>query len=304
VKGIDGKPRRLQEGDPVAKDAVLAHVREADFLQRVASAKAQLAEAEAMKSQAQLDVDRAQKLVATQSVAQAQLDQAKVQIDAASARVQAAQALLREAELAVDDTRLRTPIDGVVFKRVIEVGSLVSPGAPAFSIADTRSVKASFGVPDVMVEKLKLGSELAILVEAVPGTEFTGKITRVSPSADPRSRVFEIETTVPNAKGDLKVGMIASLKVPGAGAAPDKNATPASVVPLNAVVRSPKDPNGFAVYVVAEEGDKQVVHSRDVQLGDALGNGILVTGGLALGDRVVVRGATLVHEGESVQVIP
>lgn len=302
VKDIDGKQRYVQEGDVVKKDTALAYVRDSGFVQMAASARAKLAEATAMRQLAEIDVERTQKLIATESVAPAQLDQATAQQDAANARVKAAQALVRETEVGIDDTSLRAPIGGVIFRRMIEVGSLVGPGTPAFSIADTRSLKASFGVPDVMVNKLKLGSELPISIDAVPGVEFIGRVTRVSPSADPRSRVFEIETTVPNPKQELKVGMIASLRVPGGTPAP--TGRPASVVPLNAVVRSAKDPNGFVVFVVSDEQGRQVVHSRDITLGDMLGNGILVPAGLALGDRVVVRGATLVHDGESVQVIP
>jgi multidrug efflux system membrane fusion protein len=298
VKGLDGL-RTLQEGDVVVKGTVLANVREGDYLQRVAGAKALLAEASAVREQLKIEADRTQKLVASGSMASANLDQTKAQLDAANARVDAASAQLAEAQNAVGDTALRTPIEGVVLKRGIEVGSLVAPGALGFVIADTRSVKAVFGVPDVMVEKLQLGSELQITTEAVPGVAFKGRITRVSPSADLKSRVFELEATIANPKQELKTGMVASLKVSETSAS-----AAAAVVPLSSVIRSPKDPNGFAVFVVTDEGGKQVAHTKDVQLGDPLGNRILVTGGLGPGDKVVVRGATLISDGEQVQVIP
>jgi len=56
--------------------------------------------------------------------------------------------------------------------------------------------------------------------------------------------------------------------------------------------------------VVSNETGKDVAHTKEVTLGDPLGNRILVTGGLAPGDKIVVRGATLIAEGEQVQVIP
>src|SRR6185503_7628050 len=98
-------------------------------------------------------------------------------------------------------------------KRMIEVGTLVGPGAPGFSVADIRSVKAVFGVPDTLVESLKLGSVQTITSEALRDTELEGKITRISPSADLRTRTFEVETTIPNPKQELKTGMIVSLKL-------------------------------------------------------------------------------------------
>ncbi len=298
AKGVDGQMRTIQEGDSVSKGAVLANVREGDYLQRVAGAKAVLAEATAVREQLKLEAERTQKLVTSGSLAQSTLDQMKAQLDAANARVDAANAQLTEAQNAVGDTALRTPIEGVVLKRGVEVGSLVAPGAVGFVIADTRSVKAVFGVPDVMLEKLKLGSEMDITSEAAPGVLFKGRITRVSPSADLKSRVFEVETTIPNGKQALKTGMIAALKVTDGNAA-----APAAVVPLSSVIRSAKNPSGFAVFVVTDEGGKQVAHTRDVELGDPLGNRILVIGGLGSGDKVVVRGATLISEGEQVQVI-
>ena len=299
VKGLDPAPRPIQEGDPVTRGMVLARVREAEYLQRLAAAKAQLAEATAGRDQAQLEIDRVRKLVDTKSIAPAQLDGAKAQLDAATARTEAARAQLQEAQLAIEDTAIRAPIDGVVLKRTIEVGTLVAPGTAAFAIADIHSVKVVFGVPDVTVEKLEMGKSVAITTEALPGQELEGKITRISPFADPKSRVFEVETTIPNPRQELKVGMIASLKL-AEGALPSPQHT-VTVLPLNAIVRSPKDPQGFAVYVV---DDKNVAHLRDVKLGDPLGNRILVTDGLLVGEKVVIQGATLVADGVEVQVIP
>ncbi len=310
-KGIDGQARPLQEGDTVTRGQVLARVREGDYLQRVAGAKAQVAEATAVREQARLDVERATKLVETQSIARSQLDDAKARIDAANARVEAAQALLTEAENAVADTALTSPIDGIVLKRAIEVGTLVGPGSFALAVADTRQVKVVFGVADALVDKLVVGSGIAITTQATPGVEYQGRITRVSPSADPKSRVFEVEATIPNPKQELRVGMVATLKVPESGQADGGQTAPVAatpgasgVLPLNAIVRSPHDPAGFAVYVVTEQGGHTTAHVRDVTLGDPVGNRILVTGGLARGDRVIVMGASLVAEGQDVQVIP
>jgi multidrug efflux system membrane fusion protein len=161
-------------------------------------------------------------------------------------------------------------------------------------------VKVVFGVPDVMVDRFELGSSLQITSEAFPGTVFTGRISRVSPYADPKSRVFEVEATIPNPKQTLKTGMIASLKVPE-GAETGRRAV--VVLPLNAIVRPPHDPAGYGVFVVETQG-KSVAHARTVKLGELVGNGVLVQDGLKAGESVVVQGATLVADGEEVQVIP
>jgi len=211
----------------------------------------------------------------------------------------ASKALLTETQLSLTDAALKAPLSAVVLKRNVEVGSLVSPGAPGFVLADVRSMKAVIGVPDKVVQRLKLGDPLDVTTDAVSTKRFKGHITSISPAADPRSRVFNIEVTVPNPKSLLKVGMIATIEL-------DPERLPASipVVPLAAIVRSLKDPNGYAVVVVEKQGDREIGRLRDVRLGEASGNGIAILSGLERGEQVVTLGAALVTDGELVRVIP
>jgi multidrug efflux system membrane fusion protein len=298
IKGESGAPHKIQEGDRVTKGTVLAAVRESDYEQKLSSAKAALAEATANQKQAQLDYDRASKLLAGNSVSKSEVDNANARLELANARVDGQQARVGEAQIALGDCVLRAPMDGVILKRGIEVGSLVAPGAVGVVLADTRSIKVVFGAPDSLLEKLKLGGSLSVTLEAVHG-DFSGKITRIAPSADPKSRVFDIEATIPNPADQLKVGMIASLKLPDGAPAEASLA-----LPLTAVVRSPSDPRGFAVYVVEGDAGQEIARLRSVKLGSVLGNTVLVTDGLKSGDRVVSMGATLVADGGSIRIIP
>jgi multidrug efflux system membrane fusion protein len=76
------------------------------------------------------------------------------------------------------------------------------------------------------------------------------------------------------------------------------------VVPMGSIVRSKDNPDGFAVFVVTDEGGKSVSRARDVTLGSALNNAIVVTAGLHPGEKVITSGATLVSDGETVQIVP
>jgi hypothetical protein len=76
------------------------------------------------------------------------------------------------------------------------------------------------------------------------------------------------------------------------------------VLPLTAVVRSPRDARGFSVFVIQGEPGHEVAKLRDVKLGDVLGNTVFVTEGLTNGERAISMGATLVADGEPVRVIP
>jgi RND family efflux transporter MFP subunit len=294
VTGVDGRGRNVQDGDAVTKGAVLATIDDRQYRDQVRGATAQLAEAQAGYVEAAAKWKRSSALWATQSITAPDHDKARKDFDTAKGQVQAAQAQLAADQLDVDWTRIVAPADGVILQRNVDVGSLASAGTVAFQIADTSRVKAVFGVPDVSLGTVAMGSTQTLVADAYPGEDFTGKVTEISAAADSQTRVFSVEVTLPNADGRLRSGMIASLRV-GAGAA-----APVPVVPLAAVVRDPSPPGGFAVFVVADGRAK----IRPVRLGTVYGDVIAVPDGLQAGDGVIVRGATLVADGSPVAVVP
>jgi RND family efflux transporter MFP subunit len=298
VRGADGRMRHIQEGDWVARGTVLARVRESDYIANVNVAKAQLAQAQAALEQARLDFDRTDALFRTDSVTTPQHDAAKAKLDSTTASVNSAASGLTQAETALNDCALRAPLDAWVLKRNVEVGSLVGQAVLGFSLAETRLVKAVFGVPDLVVRSLKPGDRQVITTAAATG-EFDGRITAIAPAADPRTRTFSVEVTISNTDNALRPGMVATLMLP----APHDDG-PVPVVPLSAVVRAAHDPNAFGVFVVEQRGDQFFARARTVQLGAAYGNVIGLEKGLGPGDRVIVTGATQVRDGQQVRVLP
>jgi len=293
--------RNLQAGDTVSRGTVLARVRESDYVEKVNQARASLAEASASQRKAQLDFDRSKSLFDSKSLAKADFDGSRSALDAAEARVAGAKSQLDAARIALADCALTSPMNALVLGRKIEEGTLVSAGTVGFTLADLSSVKAVFGVPDTVVRALQIGQPLAVSVEALPGARFNGHITAIAPSADASSRVFDVEVSIPNPAGALKSGMIAAVETPHSTApAPTGDAA----VPLTAVLKSPAEPDGYAVFVLAGDGDNAVAKVRPVKLGEVVGNRILVTSGLAAGERVVVTGTTIVSDGDRVRVIP
>jgi RND family efflux transporter MFP subunit len=293
-----GRRRDVQAGDRVRKGTVLARVRASDYEHQVAQAAAGVSESEAMLESARLDFDRDSRLYERRSLTKPDFDGAKARFEAATARNQGARAALAEAKLMLHDAELRAPIDGVVLERRVERGSLVAPGQAAFRLADTSSVKVAFGVPDVVVKSLSIGRSQRIAFDALKGTEFEGRITSIAPSPDPVSRDYEVEVTVPNSRGQLLVGFIASLHLA------DRAGETVPTVPLEAIVKPPDRPGEYAVYLLEQDDaqkDRAVARLKPVQLGEVFGNQIAVTSGLSVGQRVVVRGATLVNDGDVVR---
>ncbi len=325
VTGEQGR-RAVQEGDLVRKGDVLARVKLGDYQAKVNQAKSQIAQAEAGLEQtrhgyqaalagrdkARLDFERANHLFQAASLtkidydgakaaldaAQATLEGAQSQIDLGKARVEGAGALLDEAELALADAALRAPMDALIVKRLVEVGSLVGPGTPGFVLADANRLNVRFGAPDTLLPQIPVGTKLKMNAEALGRLEFQGTVTRVSPAADPKSRVFDVDLAVPQPDRRLKLGMIATIQIPW----PKRESLP--VLPLTAIVKSHAESGGYAVFVVTEQGGNEVCHVREVELGDAIGSQIAVRKGLKVGERVIVTGAPLVQDGQTVQIIP
>ncbi len=298
VRGADGKMRDIQSGDIVKAGQLMARVQENTYQQAVNNAQSQLAAAQAVYVRDKKNYDRYSYLYKQNVIAKSDYDSSLQSYESSLAEVQAAQATLKTAQINLGYCKLTSPMDGVILSRNIEIGSLVGPNVTAFQVADTRSMKAVFAVPDVLVSQMKTGSPLTLTTEAVLGVGFGGTITRISPNADQTTRVFDVEVTIPNDRGLLRTGMIASLKLGGAQAASELT------VPISSVVRPPGQDHGYAVYVADGEGRNLAARLRVVELGDIIGNQIEVSRGLKSGDRVIVRGAGIVTDGQQIRIVP
>jgi RND family efflux transporter MFP subunit len=298
VRDLDGKLRDVQEGDHVKRNTVLAKIRKSDYDAKVGQAQGMLAEANASYQQASQDFERYQRLLESESITKSDYDAIKARFDGSQSKVTSAKAQLEEAEIALKDSNLVAPIDATVMQRNVEPGDLAGAGTVAFVLADTTSVKAVFGVPDLVIDKFKIGQPLTVILEAIPGVEFQGIITRMSPAADAKTRLFETEITIPNPQDRIKSGMIATIL-----AGKIDSATSTIVVPLTAIVQA-RGKDVYAVMVVQTENGKTIAHQRTVKLGEAFGNTIAVREGLQAGEQVITTGATLVIDGEEVSVIP
>jgi len=300
--GADGRPRAAQAGDSVTRGTVLARVREADYQERVKQGRAKLSEGEAGLTKAHLDFERAKTLFAADSLTKPDLDSAQMSFETAQARIAASRAEIELAEIALRDCALVSPANGVLLERRIEVGTLVGAGTVGFVLGDVSAVKARFGVPDSVTQSVKLGDTIGVTVEAVAGTSFSGRVTAVAPAADPHSRVFDVEVTIQNRDGRLRPGMIGTVALGGAADDSAAGIRPLTV-PLSAVVKSAGD-GQYALLTVERQGDLEVARVRHVELGDVMGNGVAIVKGVALGDRVITTGASLLTDGDHVRVIP
>lgn len=297
VRSPSGGMRNVDPGDFVEKGTVLAVVHQQDYIDKLQQAKAQLARAKAEQKKDKLSFDRVSALYAAKSATKPDYDSATAQLASTTASVSGAEAQVSEGQIALAYCSLQAPFNAWVVKRNVDVGSLVGPATNGFTLSDTRSVKAVFGVPDTSIRRIKAGQQLMISTDALPHPVM-GRVSSISPSADQKSRVFSVEVAIPNPKNELKSGMIASLTLDG-----QQLPQALLAVPLSAVVRDPGKQNAFAVLMAQDESGSTVARLRSVELGDTHGNLIAVKGGLTPGEKVITSGATLIKSGDKVRII-
>ncbi len=297
VSGVGGAQRILQTGDVVTKGQSLAKVTDQQYRDQVASAEAQLSKANAASYKAKRDYERAQALQAEDSITAPDYDAAQQEHTTAAAEVDAASAQLDKAKEKLDDTLLTAPLNGTILQRNIEVGSLVHSGSTGFSLADISTVKAEFGVPDVMLANISKGDAIDVQTASYPKKVFSGVVTEISESADQRTRMFQVSVKLDNPHGLLRVGMVASVKVDAGSDGPS-----GVLVPISAVVKSKID--GLGVYVVINKDGQTIVKLRSITPGPVSGNQLLIFSGVQPGDQVVVSGVAQVSDNQPIKVVP
>lgn len=295
--GEGSAARKIQEGDFVRNGTVLVRLRSQDYTDKLAQAKGQMGEAQAYFDNTRKDFERATRLYEKNSVTKPEMDGATAKFEAADSKLKAAAAQVAEAELAFSDSQLRSPIDGVVLKRFIEPGNLAGPGTPAFTLADLSSVKAVFGVPDSIVKTLRIGQAVTVVIDTLPNREFSARIARVNPSADIQGRVFDVEVRIQNPKGEIKPGTTASISL-----AASRGAGKTLYLPIAAITKPVGGQDGYAVYVAEKNGDGLVARMRRIETGGFSGNNVEVHSGLKEGEQVILKGSTIVADGQSVMI--
>lgn len=299
VRTADGRQRILQAGDRVKQGVVLAAIKDDTYRHQVIKSTADLENARTAATKAKADFERYSQLYKEHVASRADYDAYKQQAESTRANVTAATASLGQAQVELADCLLKTPITGIILDRKIEVGTLVAVNSIGFQVGDTEKVKVVFGVPGSIVSAIANMAPITMTTNDLPGKVFQGSISKIGSAADPNSRLFDVEATIPNGDGQLRVGMIATLSMAVGG-----EAKAMIVIPMHAVVRPPDNPEGYAVYVVESSGSATIARLRPIVIGRVIGDDVSVASGLGEGSRVIVKGSDIAYDGETVNVIP
>jgi RND family efflux transporter MFP subunit len=296
VQVVAEVPARLlrverDEGARVAKGEVLARLDDTDYRLANDRARAALAVAEANRAHAQAEKERADSLLKTGGITDRDHLAAQVALQVGEASLAQAKAELAIAGQQLARTEVRAPFTGRVAKRLPDPGSMLAAGTPLFTLVDDSVLEFKAQVASRDLAKVRLGVPVRLSVDALPDARIEGRVARVEPLVDERSRSFQAVVEVPGQAG-LVGGLFARASVRVG------EVEGALVVPPAALVREGADPGSAAAFVVRQGKAEKV----GVALGVETPDGIQVTSGLAAGDVVVLDPPTALASGAPVDV--
>ncbi|MBN8782515.1 MAG: efflux RND transporter periplasmic adaptor subunit [Terrimonas ferruginea] len=266
----------VDEGSRVSKGQLLAVIK-ADQL------NVDVESAQAAYQNAMADKQRYENAFRTGGVTQQQVDQARLALSNAEAR-------LSQARLKVSDTYIKSSINGIVNKRFIEPGAVVSPGTQLFELVDISRLKLQVNVSEAVVAQVKEGDQAKIRVSVFPDKEYTGRISFIAPKADNTLNFpLEIELTS-NPEQLVRAGMYGTAIF----TAPARNS--AILIPRSAFVGSV---NSNQVFIVKDS----VASLRQIVAGRVLGDRVEVLQGLNPGDKVITSGQINLSEGTRISIV-
>lgn len=230
----------------------------------------------------------------------ASLQASKASLDASHSSLQASRTSLgasntslgasqRQMQNVRENTRLTSPISGVVSARNYDAGDL--PGGPILTIQQLNPLKVVVNVNEEEFPKIKNGMPVNVTFDVLPGESFVGTVHLIHPQIDQATRTFKVEVTIGNGGGKISTGMFARVSF-NYGTANN------IVVPDKAIVKM----QGAGIRYVYVLEPNSTVRYVEVKLGKRLGDRYEILSGLSNGDQVVVAGQSRLTNGKKVKV--
>lgn len=304
----------LRVGSPVKAGQVIAHQAPQRVQADLQAARASLAEAQASLALAEVTKRRYETLIKQRSASKQELDEASVQVQQATAARDNARAQLAQAQLGVDESRLVSPIDGVLARLNIEKGRYFMPSTlqtnteqnalrtvPALVI-DPDQFEVRVDLPSYDFRRIQTGARAVIggdppldgqsVDPLARNARVQGQVHAVSPSLDPATRTFEVIVHTEGHNPGLQDGEFVAVWI----------AEPAVQNALAAPAEALRFRNDQSFVFTVDEATGKVAERR-VELGQQSGNHRAILGGLQDGELVVTDGRAALHDGQQVRIL-
>jgi membrane fusion protein, multidrug efflux system len=284
------KSRAVETGDHVTADQVLATLDPPDQKAELDAARAAVASAKAVLVQVKANFERQRTLLAQGFTPRSVYDQAKTSFDTATGRLDSARASLKTAEDQLSYTELRPGATGIIVERSAEVGEVVRPGKPVFTLAQDGPRDAVFDVHESLLANRARVTSIEIALQANPAVKTTATVREVSPSVDAKSGTVRVKLALTNTPREMTLG------APVVGTAMIRG-DEAIVLPWTALYERDGAP---AVWIVG--GDNRV-QPKSVSIEAFATKELVLSGGVKPGEKVVTAGIQFLRPGQKVAVV-
>jgi len=258
-------------------------VKSGELLARIEAreVQARLDQVTAIRQQAESDLKRFAALLEQKILPQAEYD-------AAQSRFRVAEAAVKEVETMLGYTRVLAPFDGVITRKLADVGDLAAPGRPLLELEDSRTLRLEADIPEAIIGKLALGNRLPVRIATMEGN-LEGVVSEIAPAADPGSRTSVVKLDLPHSS-EIRAGQFGRVTVP-------VGSTSSLRVPASAVIRRGQ----MEMVFVNREGRAQL---RLVKTGRRVGDELELVSGVDPGEAVVVGNAAGLLDGQPLAIQP
>ena len=244
--------------------------------------QANMVSSQANYDKAQSDWEKAQKLFTQKVISDSDLQDSRLAYVNASAQ-------LTTVKKDFENTRVRSPLSGIVTEKNVSVGTMLSAGVPVARVIDISQLKLVVSIAENSILKLKKGQSVSIEANPYPGKTFSGLVFAISPKSS-SSLIFPVEIDLKNDAGSpLYDGMLATARI-------SFGKRSLWTIPRVSIVGSLQKPQVFVVV----DGKAQL---RAIVAGSDFGTDIEVISGLDKNDQVVISGQNNLDEGSSVEVM-
>lgn len=266
----------VQAGQEIQAGQVLVRLDDTDLQAQRRQAEAALAAAVAARDQAQIEFDRVRDLYERAHASKTEFDQAETALKTTRAELERGEQVLAQAEAVLDHATIRSPIDGKIIDKQVEVGDTARPGQVLLTLYDPKRMQLVASVRESLTLRLAVGQTIPVRIDALD-LLCDGHISEIVPQAEAASRTFSIKVTGPCPPG-VYSGMFGRLLIP-------LDEQDVLVVPRTAIRRV-----GQLDTVDVAEPTPQgpVLRRRVVQLGRPYDEEIEVLSGLRAGEQVAV----------------
>ena len=289
----------VEEGD------LLAIIKNNQLKQAVKQAEAGLETARANYENALAEWKRIKKLYEENAISESQYDAITTQKQNAESGLEQAEAALESAQEQLNDSYLRAPISGIVSARNYDIGDQTSPQQPAYSVVNMEKVEIKVDVVEEDLGQIKKGNKVYVAVKAYPDTVFVGKIEKVYPTINPRTRTATVEIVLDNEDRKLRSGMYATVNI-----VTEKSENTVVIPSYTVIERTSREHLGGELsnteIIVNRHAfviNNSTAQRRSLKAGIITDDKIEIIEGLAPGETLVTQGQYKLTDGAKVNIV-